>query len=74
MIKIQELAPKVSNDISEGIDCGESREQLRLCIKWWANEYYKLSCELTEEQDKVLERNAEIIGLPFEKTELEKNG
>jgi len=34
---LADLAAKVSNDISEEIDCGETREELRACIKWWAD-------------------------------------
>ncbi len=31
-----ELAAKLSNDIHEGIDCGETRAQLRAAISWWS--------------------------------------
>jgi hypothetical protein len=33
----RDLALKVSNDISEDIDGGESREELRDVIRWWAD-------------------------------------
>ena len=32
----RDLALKVSNDISEYIDGGESREELREVVRWWA--------------------------------------
>ncbi|MCK9519456.1 MAG: hypothetical protein M0R74_10615 [Dehalococcoidia bacterium] len=32
----RDLALKVSNDISEDIDAGESREELREVVRWWA--------------------------------------
>jgi len=32
----RDLALKVSNDISEDIDGGESREELREVVRWWA--------------------------------------
>ena len=32
-----EMAARVSNDISEGYDNGESRADLRACLKWWAS-------------------------------------
>ena len=34
-----ELAAKVSNDISEDIDCKETRAQLRRCIAYWSWQY-----------------------------------
>ncbi len=40
-LKLEELATKVANDISEGIDNGETRHQLRQCISWWADQYVK---------------------------------
>ena len=33
---MRDLALSVSNDISEDIDNGESREQLREVVRWWA--------------------------------------
>jgi hypothetical protein len=33
-----DFAAKVANDISEEIDCRETRKQLRACIAWWASE------------------------------------
>ena len=35
--KLADLAWKISNDISEGIDCGESRKTLRKTIAFFAN-------------------------------------
>lgn len=32
-----ELAAKLSNDIAEGIDCGECRTDLRKAIAYWAD-------------------------------------
>lgn len=40
-MNVQELATKVANDISEGIDNKETRAQLREVIAWWANEACK---------------------------------
>jgi hypothetical protein len=34
----KELAETVANDIAEDIDCGETREQLRVAIQFWAAE------------------------------------
>jgi hypothetical protein len=34
---MRDLALSVSNDISEDIDNGESREQLREVVRWWAD-------------------------------------
>lgn len=34
--EIAELAAKVANDITEDIDCRETRRQLRECIRWWS--------------------------------------
>lgn len=36
--KVSELSAKISNDISEDIDCGESRRTLRRAVKEWADE------------------------------------
>jgi hypothetical protein len=33
----RDLALKVSNDISEAVDGGESREELREVVRWWAD-------------------------------------
>ena len=33
-----DLAHKLANDISEGIDAGESRQKLREAIAYWADE------------------------------------
>jgi hypothetical protein len=35
--KDAELAAKISNDVAEGIDCGESRAKLRLAAAYWAD-------------------------------------
>ena len=32
-----ELAAKISNDIAEGIDCGESRQKLRMAVAYFAD-------------------------------------
>jgi hypothetical protein len=32
-----DFAAKVSNDVSENIDCRETRAQLREVIRWWAS-------------------------------------
>lgn len=37
--KQMEMANKVANDISEGIDGGETRAQLRLCVDVWADRF-----------------------------------
>lgn len=34
--KEAELAAKISNDIAEGIDCGESRHDLRMAVSYFA--------------------------------------
>lgn len=39
--KQAELAAKISNDIAEGIDCGESRKTLRMAIAYFAD----VACE-----------------------------
>lgn len=33
-----ELAAKVSNDVNEGIDAGETRAQLRQVLHWWSRQ------------------------------------
>ena len=33
----QELAAKISNDIAENIDGGETRKQLRMAVAYWAD-------------------------------------
>lgn len=35
--RIAELAAKISNDIAEEIDCGESRKNLRMAVAYWAD-------------------------------------
>lgn len=35
--KQAELAMKISNDIAEDIDCGESRKTLRMALSYWAD-------------------------------------
>lgn len=35
--KQAELAAKISNDIAEDIDCGESRKSLRMAVAYWAD-------------------------------------
>ena len=35
--KQQELAAKISNDIAEDIDGGETRKQLRMAVAYWAD-------------------------------------
>lgn len=60
----KELAYKVSNDISEDIDCKESRAQLRQCVAVYADLYFDLvtqreataSTELLRELKKICER------------------
>ena len=54
-MSIHELATSVSNDISEGIDNGESRKQLRQVISWWAD----LACEEAQKR-AALESRIEI--------------
>lgn len=34
--KQAELAAKISNDIAEGIDCGESRHDLRMAVSYFS--------------------------------------
>lgn len=58
--KLAELATKVNNDISEGIDCGESKKQLRDCIKWWADAYCSQQREYVDVKDMLLKTN--ILG------------
>lgn len=31
------LAEKISNDVAEDIDCGESREKLRMAVYYWSS-------------------------------------
>ena len=52
-----ELAAKLSNDIAESVDCGESREQLRRAIAWWADRANQQSVRVAQlESDRALVR------------------
>ena len=42
----EELALKISNDISEDIDCGETKKQLRMAVKYWADAHCETAIEL----------------------------
>ena len=50
-----ELAAKISNDISEGIDCGESREVLRMAIAYWADAFCaEVDKRNAEERERII--------------------
>lgn len=51
---IAALAQKLSNDIAEGIDCGESKKELRLAIAWWADQFTKERRDRIEAQDQLI--------------------
>lgn len=52
----QELAAKISNDIAEGIDCGESRQVLRMAVAHWTDE----ACDQAQRRE-VAESKLSII-------------
>ena len=72
----RDLALKVSNDISEDIDGGENREELREVVRWWAQK----ACDeaqrrATAEQTVKMVRLAKElmdVALPNVKVEAER--
>lgn len=49
-----EFAAKIANDISEEIDCGETRAQLRSALHWWAMEHCKAYSQKRIVEDDLL--------------------
>lgn len=51
----ESIALQISNDISEDIDNNDSKENLRIAVKWWADyacEQSRLRAEL-EQKEKI---------------------
>jgi hypothetical protein len=52
--KQADLAAKISNDISEGIDCGEGRKSLRMAVAYWADQYSQEVIRRVGAEDELL--------------------
>ena len=55
------LAMLISNDIAEGIDCGESREMLRMTVSYYATEHNNAFMQLAQAKSQL-----QIFKLAFE--------
>ena len=66
--KQADLAAKISNDISEGIDCGESRKALRMAVDYWADQYSKEVNRRVVVEDELLTLKLKIALLTTQST------
>lgn len=65
------MATKIANDIAEGIDCGESKAQLRDAVAWWAEAYAKLAVtRQSEKDDKLIQALSEAVEVLEKEMEL----
>ena len=51
--KGRDLAEKIANDVSEGIDAGESREVLRLAVRYWSDAASREAVRCASAEDKL---------------------
>lgn len=65
--QMAEFVAKVSNDIAEEIDCGETREQLRDCIAYLTSELGHLRLRIPEAEENAQLRA--LLGASLEDTE-----